>query len=218
MNKSLNNNENRGVCRLRALFYDWVFGPMFGAARRQAVELLALQPGERLLIPGVGTGLDLPYLPPGLYVTAVDINPAILPPARRRGKGHYVTYRVMDVQALEFPDQKFDAVLLCLTLSVVPDSVQAFREVWRVLRPGGMMVIFDRFLSETAQISPENRVIIPLMKVLAPNSNRRLSEILMNIPDLKVKQNKPSLLNGQYRFVVIQKQTLSKSSAVEIQN
>lgn len=187
-------------------------GPLFAAARRRAVELLALQPGERLLIPGVGTGLDLPYLLPGLYVTAVDLSPAMLSRARSRAKGRYVTYRVMDAQGMDLPDRKFDAVLLNLVLSVVPDGAKAFREAWRVLRPGGRAVIFDKFLPETMRLSPGRRAFGRLMMALGTDPNRRVSEILGDIPDLEVKRNEPTLLNGQYRMIVLQKQSQLPSS------
>ncbi len=69
---------NQGVYRLYAPVYDRVFGPLYVAARRRTAGLLALQPGESLLISGVGTGLDLNFVPAGVDVLGVDVSAEML--------------------------------------------------------------------------------------------------------------------------------------------
>ena len=137
----MNYQRNLRIYRLWAPVYDAFFTRVFDRSRRRAVELLDLQPGERLLIPGIGTGLDLPYVPAGVSVVGGDISPEMLDKARSKVDGRDVTLLEMDAQALEFPDASFDAVLLNLILSVVPDGAAAFRQAWRVLKPGGRAVI-----------------------------------------------------------------------------
>ena len=73
---------NRIRYTLWAPFYDLVVG--FGSQRRRSIELLSLQPGDRVLIVGAGTGADLPFLPPGVVGLATDLTPAMLERARPR--------------------------------------------------------------------------------------------------------------------------------------
>ena len=133
---------------LYAAFYD--LGPGFREERRRAIELLRLRPGERVLVVGVGTGADLPLLPPFVEVLGVDLTPAMLARARAQA-GPGVELRVMDAQRLDLPSASFDAVLLHQVLEVVPDPMACLAEAARALRPGGRASVFDKFLpDETA--------------------------------------------------------------------
>jgi phosphatidylethanolamine/phosphatidyl-N-methylethanolamine N-methyltransferase len=62
----MTNHWNRIIYRLWAPLYDATVGHFFLPGRRRAIELLNLQPGERVLLVGVGTGADLALLPPGV--------------------------------------------------------------------------------------------------------------------------------------------------------
>jgi phosphatidylethanolamine/phosphatidyl-N-methylethanolamine N-methyltransferase len=130
-----------------ARFYD--LGPGYHAERRRAIQLLALRPGERVLVPGVGTGADLALLPPGLEVLGIDLTPAMLARARVYA-GNGVELRVMDAERLELPDAGFDAVLLHQVLEVVGDPATCLAEAARVLRPGGRLTVFDKFLPDAS--------------------------------------------------------------------
>ncbi len=201
----MTNQRNLGIYRLYAPIYDLVFQPVLAAGRKHAIELLNLQSSERVVIPGVGTGLDLPLLPSSVRITATDLSPAMLDKARVKVHGRDVNFAVMDAQALQLPDNSFDAAILNLILSVVPDGAAAFREAWRVLRPGGRAVIFDKFLPESSQLSPFRQSLGRIVRALGTDPNRRLSDIIGGAPDLVVEQDEPSLLNGQYRIVLLQK-------------
>jgi len=200
----MNNERNLAIYRAWAPLYAFVMRPLSGAARRRAIELLNLQLGERVIIPGVGTGLDLPLLPRGVHVTATDINLAMLNKARLKAKDQ-VTFAMMDAQALQFPDASFEAAILNLIVSVVPDGAAAFREAWRVLRPGGRAVIFDKFLAETSALSTVRRALGNIISALGTDPNRRLSDIIGGVSGLVVERDEASLLRGQYRIVLLQK-------------
>src|SRR5208283_1740288 len=124
----MTNRWRRITYTLWAPAYDF-FAWIFHRRRTRAIQLLALQPQERVLIVGAGTGLDLPLLPSGLLVTAVDLTPAMISRLTRRAAklGLPIDARVMDAHELEFADSSFDAVILHLILAVVPDPVNSIR-------------------------------------------------------------------------------------------
>jgi phosphatidylethanolamine/phosphatidyl-N-methylethanolamine N-methyltransferase len=159
-----------------------------------------------VIVTGVGTGLDLPALPSGAHITGVDLSPAMLAQAKRKAAGRAVTLVVMDAQKLEFPDARFDVAVLNLILSVVPDGNAAFRETWRVLRPGGRAVIFDKFLPDAGQLSPLRRAVGAIIRSIGTDPNRRLGELIGGVSGLVVERDEPSLLRGQYRIVLLRKQ------------
>jgi phosphatidylethanolamine/phosphatidyl-N-methylethanolamine N-methyltransferase len=200
------NERNQTIYKLWAPVYDKVMEPFAGKARRHAVALLNLQPGERVLLSGVGTGLDLPHIQAGVKAIGIDLSPAMLRKARKKAAERDVTLREMNAQALDFSDSSFDVVILNLILSVVPDGVATFREAWRVLRPGGRAVIFDKFASEEGQLSAARRGLGKLISLFGTDPNRRLSEIIGTLPDLTIERDEPSLLRGQYRTVLLRKQ------------
>lgn len=201
----MNDKRNLTTYRIWAPVYDLVMRPVYGRARRRAIELLNLQPGEKVFIPGVGTGLDFPLIPPGVQVTGVDITPSMLEKARARANGLDVTLGVMNAQKLDFESDTFDAVILNLILSVVPNGATAFQEAWRVLRPGGRAVVFDKFLPEANQLSPLRRLLGSVIRIIGTDPNRRLSDVLNGVPGLAVERDEPSLLKGQYRIILLRK-------------
>ena len=202
----MDNDNNLRIYRAWAPVYDLVMGPFSGHARQQAIKLLNLRPGEQLLIPGIGTGMDLPLIPPGVSVVGVDISGEMLAKARLRIDGRHVTLLQMDAQALEFADGSFDAVLFNLILSVVPDGAVAFREAWRTLRPGGRAAIFDKFLPENSKLTPSRRLAGRIVSAFGTDPNRCLSDIIGGVPDLVIGQDVASLLGGLYRILRLYKQ------------
>jgi ubiquinone/menaquinone biosynthesis C-methylase UbiE len=200
----MNNQRNMTVYRLYAPMYDALFRPVFQTARKRAIDLLRLQPGERLLLSGAGTGLDLPLIPPDVQVTAVDLSGPMLQKAREKGNGR-TTFALMDAQTLGLAAASFDAVALNLILSVVPDGAAAFAEAWRALRPGGRAVIFDKFLPENGRLSPLRRAIGNVIAGLGTDPNRRLSDVLQATTPICIERNEASILFGQYRIVLLRK-------------
>ena len=200
----MNNQRNLSIYRWYAPVYDALFRTIYQTARERAIDLLQLHPGERLLLSGVGTGLDLTLVAPEVVVTAVDLSPAML--QRARGKGRNGTaFALMDAQQLGLADGSFDAVALNLILSVVPDGAAAFAEAWRGLRPGGRAVVFDKFLPENGRRSPLRRFAGGVLAGLGTAPNRRLSDILQATDPTCIKRNEAGMLRGQYRRVLLNK-------------
>ena len=202
----MDNDNNLRIYRAWAPVYDLVMGPFSGRARQQAIKLLGLRSGEQLLIPGVGTGMDLLLIPPDVSIVGVDISREMLAKARLRMDSCHVTLLEMDAQTLDFADGSFDAILFNLILSVVPDGKAAFREAWRTLRPGGRAVIFDKFLLENSELTPSRRRVGRIVSAFGTDPNRRVSDIIGAVPGLVIEQNAASLLGGLYRILRLYKQ------------
>lgn len=173
---------NRLRYTLYAPIYDHVLArvPVFTRGRRRAIALADLRAGESLLLVAAGTGLDLPLLPEGVEVTAVDITPAMLDRLRARARrlGRPVRAEVMDAARLDLPDASFDCVALHLTLAVVPDPAATAREAARVLRPGGRVSIFDKFLPRGHRPSVARRLFSAVADIVASDFNREVEPLL----------------------------------------
>ena len=133
------------------------------AARRRAVKLLALAPGDRVLIVGVGTGQDLLFLPANVQVTAVDLAPAMLERARRRHP--QAEFAVMEGEHLDFPSASFDAVLLHQVLEVAARPEALLRESARVLAISGRISVFDKFVPADHRLAPWRRALANALDV-----------------------------------------------------
>ena len=186
---------------LYAPLYDLVVErlPLFRRGRRRSLELADLKRGERLLLVAAGTGLDLELVPPGVDVVATDISPAMVERIRQRAVRlrRHVRADVMDAGALDYPDGAFDCVVLHLALAVVPDPVRAIREATRVLRPGGRVVVFDKFLGDDQRASVFRRLLDVPASLLFTSLTRRLGP-LFDAAGLVQRVREPAGLRGAF--------------------
>jgi ubiquinone/menaquinone biosynthesis C-methylase UbiE len=132
--------------RVLASIYDWFArNPLLERPRRRQFELADVQPGDRVLIVGVGTGLDLVHTPAGAEVTGIDLSPDMLRRAKLRAVHRDCSLRQMNAERLDFDDESFDAVIMNCVLSVVADPARALSEAARVLAPSGSIWILGKF-------------------------------------------------------------------------
>ncbi len=147
-----------------AKVYDFTFGPTLHPGRLRAIDRMDIQPGERVLEVGVGTGINLSLYPKNCSVTGIDFNESMLEIAReraeRKNSGH-VRLLQMDAADLKFADDSFDIVYAPYLISVVPDPVCVAREMRRVCRPGGRVILLNHFLSPNLILSRIERLISP---------------------------------------------------------
>ena len=178
----------------------------FDTARRVSIEQLRLGSGDRVLIVGAGTGLDLDFLPSNVDVTAIDVTPAMLKHLARRaaGTGQSVTARIMDARQLAFRDSSFDAVVMHLILAVMPEPERGLREAVRVLKPGGRIAVFDKFLRDEEDPSLKRQLLNAIAKPLFSDLNRRLGPLIAGTR-LVIEQDEPVAFGGTYRVVTLVK-------------
>ena len=162
---SYENAFMEGVYDKIANVYDWTFGPTLHPGRIQALQRMGIQAGDRILEVGVGTGINLGMYPKDSDVTGIDYSEQMLEKARERvARKDIKNARLlqMDGGDLKFADNSFDIVYAPYLVSVVPDPVQVVREMRRVCRPGGRIVILNHFRSANPVLSRIERAISPL--------------------------------------------------------
>lgn len=172
-------------------FYDPV-GRYFTPYRKQSIQSLNLNPNDKILIVGAGTGLDLEFLQGFKHITAIDITQSMIHQLKQRAHQLRlpVTALVMDGSHLEFEDASFDAVILHLIVAVIPDAVGCIKETERVLKPGGKFTIMDKFLPPGTSPSLLRRLINPFSNILATNLNRNIDELLAHSNLIKQRHEK----------------------------
>lgn len=197
---------NRRVYRAWAPVYDPLLERVFRPGRTAAIARLDLQPGERVVLVGIGTGLDLPLLPRQVEVTGIDISPAMLARARDRARALHldVDLREGDAAHTGLPSGGHDAVVLHLVLSVVPDPRAVLREAMRLLRPGGRAVVFDKFAPDGRPVSRPRRAASVVTGFFGTEIDRRLADIVAGAR-CQVVKDEPSILRGQYRVVLLER-------------
>jgi ubiquinone/menaquinone biosynthesis C-methylase UbiE len=122
----------------------------------------------RTLELGIGTGLNLPWYPPEIELVGVDLNASMLSIAagRARELGLDVELKLGDAQDLDLPDDSFDTVVATLLLSTIPDPRHACAEAFRVLRPGGHLLLLDHVRSPVAAVRWVQWLFEPLASLL----------------------------------------------------
>ncbi|MBS8227282.1 class I SAM-dependent methyltransferase [Vannielia litorea] len=167
--------------------YDSTFGAVTNAGRKRATSYVTERGGDVLEV-GVGTGLALPLYGPGVRVTGIDFSPEMLAKAEKRveeeGLSRVEALRQMDARELDFPDDSFDYVSAMHVLSVVPEPERVMREIARVLRPGGRVLIVNHFAADKGVLGFVEKAIAPLEGLIGWHSDFPMSRV-MGAPDLK---------------------------------
>jgi ubiquinone/menaquinone biosynthesis C-methylase UbiE len=133
---------------------------LFGGGR----EWVCSQAEGEVLEIAAGTGRNLAHYPEHVRLTTIELSPEMLALAKQRAEdlASDADLRLGDAQALEFPDESFDTVVITLALCTIPDDRQAVREAHRVLRPGGRLLLLEHVRSPRLPVRAVQRLLDPL--------------------------------------------------------
>jgi ubiquinone/menaquinone biosynthesis C-methylase UbiE len=154
----------REIYEKEAPRYDRTMGFFERLLFKDARRWVCSQADGEVLELAVGTGLNLPHYPDGVRLTGIELSPAMLERARDRAGelGRDVDLRLGDATALEFGEESFDTVVCTFSLCTIPDDAAAVGEAWRVLRPGGRLLLAEHVRSPNRIIRGGQRLLDPL--------------------------------------------------------
>ncbi|HEB86386.1 MAG TPA: class I SAM-dependent methyltransferase [Gammaproteobacteria bacterium] len=190
-----------------APIYDYLVEPAFADLRRKNLSHLKHAENKDILLTGIGTGLDIPWLPQGPRYTGIDLTPAMLARARKQtADRNDIELEVGDAMQLPFDNERFDAIIMHLILAVVPDSLRALQEAQRVLRPGGRILILDKFL-RPGQWALSRRLLSIFLRHIATRTDVVFEPLLAQCPQLTLIRDEPALAKGWFRYIELHKET-----------
>jgi ubiquinone/menaquinone biosynthesis C-methylase UbiE len=159
-----------------APFFDLLEAPMEGLFFKPWRERLwAKATGHHILEVGVGTGKNFDYYPKDARITAVDFSQKMLKQAeQKRDRKHtQVELALMDVQSLYYADNSFDTVIGSFVFCSVPLPMKGLKELYRVCKPGGQVLLLEHVLSSRPIIAGAMSLFNPLIvRLSGANINR----------------------------------------------
>ena len=173
--------------------YDRVFGRVFQESREAVVRNLRIDPGERVLEVGVGTGLCLPMYPAHCEITAIDLSEAMLVKAAERVKDEglkNVTLQRMDAGEMTFADSSFDVVIAAYVVTAVPDYRKLMSEMVRVSRPGGRLVLLNHFTQDSPIIAAVEKAISPICTRMGFRTDLSVDQVINGWPLIKERDER----------------------------
>ena len=199
MDVALEKRQVERAYELLAPVYDFIFDWIFAPGREAAISHLGLTPNETVLEVGIGTGLNLPLYPPSCRLTGIDLSGEMLDKAVERTHKLAmpgVVLKVMDATHMDFADNEFDKALATYTISAVPDPVGVLREMRRVVKPGGALVILNHFRSDRWLWGHIEDMFAPVCTRLGWKSNLAMNPLLAEVGLTPEQVTKVNLLNG----------------------
>ena len=174
-------SKTRLIYDFQSYFYDSLASKTLARRQRAAIARLDVQPGQRILDLGIGTGLSLESYPAHCHVVGLDLSERMLDQARRkviRKKLKHVDLVCADAMYSNFAPQSFDHILLSHVISVVSDPERLIRLVYRLGKPGCRLVIINHFLSTNPLWAVFDKLICPLCMNLGWRSDLSLQSLV----------------------------------------
>lgn len=167
MEKGLTKRQIERIYTFYSFFYNWTFGLVLSPRIKYVFKNMWFKERDRILEVGIGTGLSLKYYPPGVKVVGIDISFGMLKRALEFcSEMETLSLFQMDALNISFRDASFDWVVCAFVVSTLPNVRIAMKEIWRVVKPDGKVIIINHFLSKNRLISKIERLIDPITRKL----------------------------------------------------
>lgn len=141
-----------------------------------------------------------------LEITAIGLSADMLKKAIGKFDDASINFLEMDAQHMEFTNESFDYVVGSLVLSVVPDANQCLREMIRVVKGEGEIILFDKFISKDERLSVPKKLLRPIIRFLGTDIGLRFEDLFSGHGDImEIEEDWPIMLNGMYRKIIISK-------------
>ena len=176
MNEKTKRRFNR-IARLYDIF-ELPFSKKFSRLRKRLVQ----NAEGRTLEVGIGTGNNIPFYPGIVELTGIDLSDKMISIAQKKSKGGTkIDLQVMDAENMLFEDNSFDTVVSFGTLCSIPDPDRGLKEIRRVCRDGGKILMLEHVRSNNKIAGKMMDLINPLTRrIIGDNINRRTYENILN--------------------------------------
>jgi phosphatidylethanolamine/phosphatidyl-N-methylethanolamine N-methyltransferase len=195
-------------------FYDRIFTRFFYPRIVSTIRSLKIPPGAKVLEVGVGTGLSLPSYPPHADVTGIDLAPEMLELAQRKVNTEgwrHIRLLQMDALDLKFDDEEFDYITAFHVVSVVPDHAALMKEMVRVCKPGGTLVVINHFRSRRPWLATVVDRLDPVTRKLGWRTTLKCSDLFAEVP-LRIERQFKTSESSLFTVVITRKPQTSSAS------
>ena len=178
--ETIKNRYNRIAPFYDALEY-FMEKTVFGDLREQIWQKVN---GQTVLEAGVGTVKNFPFYPENKNITAIDFSDRMLVRAKHKRIDNQLTVdlQLMDVESLNFPDNSFDTIIATFLFCSVPRPITGLRELHRVCKPGGQVLLLEHVLSENPLLAGIMKFLNPLVaKLVGANIDRETVKSVQSI-------------------------------------
>ena len=197
--------HRHGIYRLYAPIYDRFMAPSFADGHSKMYKPLNLKSGDHILEVGVGTGISLTNIPNFVKVDAIDYSEPMLVKARKKQeKGEYaakINFQQMDAHVLEFDNNQFDHSVVAHTLAVVAEPEVVLREIMRVTKSSGLIVIVNYYKDQKGIIGT---IWNPFRKLLGLGKHVNFNQLIVNCGLKLLNEERVNRFTTHSRMLVCQ--------------
>ena len=187
-NRKIKNRYNK-----IAKYFDSLERPMGTSGFAKWRKEIVPQATGKTLEVGVGTGKNIPFYPKNIDITAIDFSKKMLEEAKAKYQDSplKINFLEMDVQNMDFENNTFDTVITSCVFCSVPDPVKDLKEIKRVLKPDGQLIMLEHVRSNGKVLGKlmDWFNFIPL-NIMGANINRKTKQNLIKagFNDVKVTE------------------------------